>query len=109
MKSGINKGVIMKYIKFVLITLIVICFSTNLWADVYPAPINFSASQGAEDEVTINWDAPSPPEFGEGFESGMIPPQDWAVETTNDEYTWQIMNNPNYVHSGSYSACLPCL
>lgn len=107
MKSGINKGVIMKYIKFVLITLIVICFSTNLWADVYPAPINFSASQGAEDEVTINWDAPSPPEFGEGFESGMMPPQDWAVETTNDEYTWQIMNNPNYVHSGSYSACVP--
>lgn len=107
MKSGINKGVTMKNIKFLLTIIFIFCLSGYLLADIYPAPENFSASKGAAEDVTISWEHPTPPDFGEGFESASIPPEDWEIEVTNDNYTWQIMDNINYVHSGSYSACVP--
>ncbi len=107
MKFGTNKGVTMKNIKLALITLFVLGFSSYLFADIYPAPINLTASKGNADNITINWEAPTPPEFGQGFESAQMPPEDWSIDVQDSEHTWQIMNNTNYVHSGSYAACVP--
>ena len=84
----------------------IFCFNF-LYSEPYPAPENLTASVGIVDTIKISWDIPIPPAFGEGFESGEIPPPGWNHIVTNEENSWQLMNNVDYVHSGSYSACVP--
>jgi len=84
----------------------IFCFNF-LYSEPYPAPKNLTASVGIVDTIKISWDIPIPPAFGEGFESGEMPPSGWNSIVNNEDHSWQIMNNVDYVHSGSYSACVP--
>ncbi|MBC8526939.1 MAG: T9SS type A sorting domain-containing protein [Candidatus Cloacimonetes bacterium] len=93
--------------KSLLILIICLLSISYLYGDIYPAPTNLIVSKGIPDTIQIYWEAPTPPEFGEGFEAGIVPPVGWTADTTNIDSTWQIMDNTDYAHSGSYSACVP--
>jgi len=94
--------------KCLLIGLFIGCLTANLYAEIYPPPLNFTVSKGEyADSIKVRWSAPTPPEFGEGFEAGIVPPEGWDTIATNLPYSWQIIDHPAYAHSGSYAACVP--
>jgi uncharacterized repeat protein (TIGR01451 family) len=80
--------------------------------DPIPAGLEFMGVNGAVYEaggnrVVYNGLLPlaQPAPSDEGFEAGVMPPQDWKVEhlgTTTRE--WSVTSNASYVHSGSYAA-----
>jgi hypothetical protein len=94
--------------KLLLISLFIGCLTVNLYGQIYPTPHNFTVSKGEyTDSIEIRWSRPTPPEFGEGFEAGIVPPEGWDTTVTNQDSSWQIIDHPAYAHSGSYAACVP--
>lgn len=100
----------MRKILFLILIITFVSIFSNLYCDIYPVPSNLTVSKGDTiytDKITISWEAPTPPEFGEGFETGIFPPLGWDTLTTNADFTWQIIDNVDFTHSGSYAACVP--
>ncbi|RLC47930.1 MAG: hypothetical protein DRH57_03170, partial [Candidatus Cloacimonadota bacterium] len=95
-------------IKLIVCGMIFFIFALALAEDVsiYPTPDSVKCSKDIPDSIEINWKAPVPPVYGEGFETGKVPPDSlWDIISKNKGVnTWHINDQTEYVHSGSYSA-----